>query len=57
MQMVYLIEKEKDVDRNELINIAVLKPTSENMTKHWRIRQEMRSIIKIVKVILKQIAI
>lgn len=34
LQMVYHVEKEEKVDKNQLIDIGVFKPMSRNATKH-----------------------
>ena len=59
MQIVRHIKKEEDVDRSDLINMGVFKPTSGNATKRLRVRQETRGrtrITQTAEATLKQIA-
>lgn len=57
--MICYIEKDREVDKNQLVNMGVIKPTSENASKQLSIRQEtgeMTRTSKTTETILKQIA-
>ena len=59
LQMVCLIEKEEEADRNQLVNIGVFQLTIRNITKRLKIRQETHETTragKTVEATLKQIA-
>ena len=42
LQMIRHVEEEEDVDRSQLVDIGVFKPTSGNATKRLRLRQATR---------------
>lgn len=47
MQIVCHMEEEENAKISDLISMKVFKPTSGNVTKRLRMRQEMRGPIKI----------
>ena len=42
LQMVRHVEEEKEADRNQLVDMGVFQPSSGNVTKRLRMRQETR---------------